>query len=460
MPRPNGCSGILVALLMAASVAAAADSSVVSGDTEQEALSNWPCFLEITPPAGNAGPWVDFVLPSAVFAKARFDLLDLLLYADDQREVPYALRVRVEQNVREPFPASRFNETEGPEGSTELTLDLQRNDIEHNEVELKMAGENYRRLVELEGSDDGNTWRPVQKEPLVFYVRGDTKLRDDSISYPPSRFRYLHVRLHRDPLVDKASVRIEDIQVFRRVEVPGERPKWPAEKGPREPVRTDYGPGSAWILSLGGDQIPVDRIELEIAENDFARDFTLEAGGLPESRQSFAAIASGVLQRKAGEKTRPLVVTFPETRAARLRLLVTDNRNRPLDIQTVSYLAPARQIVFATPSSPAPLKLYFGYVKAGEPAYDFARNLPERLIPEPMRATVGTPTDNPHYLPEPLPLTERWPALIYAVLGTVIVVLGIILISLSRAAIRTHDRIQAAGVPAEPEPVGRGPTEP
>ena len=122
---------------------------------------------------------------------------------------------------------------------------------------------------------------------------------------------------------------------------------------------------------------------------------------------------------------------------------MTDNRNPPLQIQSASYSAPARQIVFAPLEPGQPLRLYFGYPKAAETAYDFARNLPERLDPEPARTELGTRQQNPVYVPEPLPLTERWPALIYAVLIVVILVLGGILISLARAAIRTYDELQA-----------------
>lgn len=442
---------ILIGLLVASNVAAGGEVPA-AGLAAQESVARWPCYVELAPPANATGPLIDFVLPPSVFDRARIDLQDLRLYLADGRESPYALRVRVEKDAKESISARQYNVTEGRDGSSEVTLDLERADVEHNEVDVRVPGNDYRRLVELEGSDDGKTWRPVHKQTLVSFERGRQKLRDDSISYPPSRYRYLRLRVFRDPLVDKTSVTIESVSVLRSIELPGERLRLPAKLGVRTAVRTRGGPGSAWILDLGGDQTPVDQLEIDLADPDFVRDYTVEAGGLPDSKQRFSAITSGVLRRRAGEQIAPLKIEFNETRAARLRLLITDNRNAELTIRGVHFLAPAREVVCAKPASSQPLRLYFGNQKAGPTAYDFARNLPERLEPEPSRGQVGPRQDNRRFIPEPLPFSERWPALIYAVLSAVILVLGFILVSLSRAAIKTHDRIAAEALLAEVSP--------
>ena len=284
---------------LAASSVAAEPETPAERSVGAESLTSWAYYSDVRQPESATVPWIDFVLPPAVFDEARYDLQDLRLYTGE-REIPFALRVRVEKDIKDPFPATEFNRTEGPEGSSEVSLDLKQTDIEHNEVEIRVPGINYRRLVELEGSDDGSTWRPIQQQPLIHFERGDRKLRDDSISYPPSRYRYLRARVHRDPLVDKDPVPVESIRVFRRLQLPGERVRLPAQLGPRRPVRTDRGPGSAWVLTMGGQKTPVDQIEIEAADSDFVRDYEIEAGGLPNSREPFVRIANGVWQRRGG----------------------------------------------------------------------------------------------------------------------------------------------------------------
>ncbi len=134
---------------------------------------------------------------------------------------------------------------------------------------------------------------------------------------------------------------------------------------------------------------------------------------------------------------------FPEVTASRLRLVVIDHNNPPLDVRSATLAAPARQVVFASQAGrTGPLRLYVGNPKAAPPEYDFARNLPARLDPPPTRLTLGPGRPNPVFRPEPRPWTERWPWLIYVVLGSIATVLGGIILSLARKAITLYDARQ------------------
>ena len=114
-----------------------------------------------------------------------------------------------------------------------------------------------------------------------------------------------------------------------------------------------------------------------------------------------------------------LEITFPELKARHLRLIVTDYRNAPLNIRSATFSAAEREVIFENREGLAgPLRLYYGNPKAVAPHYDFAGNLPATLVPPPQRTQLeGGAIDNPVYRPEPLPLTERLPWLIYVVLG-------------------------------------------
>jgi hypothetical protein len=88
-----------------------------------------------------------------------------------------------------------------------------------------------------------------------------------------------------------------------------------------------------------------------------------------------------------------------------------------------------------------PLRLYFGNPKAQAPNYDFSRFLPATLVPEPSRAQWSSAgvQPNPTYVPEPKPWSERWPWLVYVVLGTASLVLLVILAVLARKALVKSD---------------------
>jgi hypothetical protein len=422
---------------------------VAAGPVEEPADPlhvRWPEFREIDLPMGGDGStWYDLIVPAEIFGRAREDSGDLRLFDAAGKELQYALRVRKSEYSQEPINASEFNRSTTDDDTSELTLDLGAEPAEHNEVELELPGEGFRRHAVLEASDDAREWRKLEEKNVFYFRSGDHELHDLRLAYPPSRFRYLRIRVERDTNVDRDPVNISAATVRRRVELPGEFLTVELAPGPREPVRAARGPGSAWMLDLGVDHLPCERLELEAGNEEFARDYLIEAGGPPDSDRGFVQIAQGQWSRKRGEPSRPLVAEFPEVRCARLRLVVTDYSNPPLELQGCRVSGAARQIVFArSESSQGPLRLFYGNLKAEPPHYDLERNLPAQLTPDPVRLSVGPPQSNPNYVPEPKPFTERWPWLIDVVLASAGVALAAIIVSLGRRAIAHADAQEAS----------------
>ena len=179
----------------------------------------------------------DFLVTPPVFDKARPDLGDLRLFDASGREVPYALRIRQPVFVDQPVAASEFNRVELPNGSMEVTLDLGENPPEQNSLDVVLPGTNYRRSAHLEGSDDNQQWKTlVDKASLVHFVSGNNtsgprEFDQRRIGYPPSRYRYLRLRVDRDPEVDDKPVDVGAVTVHRKVEVPGEMVTLDAQLG-------------------------------------------------------------------------------------------------------------------------------------------------------------------------------------------------------------------------------------
>jgi len=416
--------------------------------TAPESLKAWKHYQEVRlDEAGDAG-LIDFILTPETFGDARTDLADLRLYDADGREVPYALRIRRPQDSTVAAKAEPFNQVENADGSSQISLDLGETQIEHNEVEVKTSGTSFRRRVLMEGSSDREEWKKVAEEDIVRFKAESTNLVDQTISYSPCRYRYVRLTVHPDPREDKKAVGISEVVVRHRVKVPGEFDTRDASISKREPIRADGGPGSAWVIDLGGENVPCDRILVEVADAEFNRNYHIEAAGKENSARPFRTESYGVWQRRAGEKKTDLGAKFDEVSAARLKLVVTDNRNPQLQIRSVKVAAPVRAIVVEHKAALAsPLRLYSGNPDAEAPNYDFARNLPRQLASPPQRLSTGTRQANPQYEPEPLPLTERLPWLIYVILGAAVAVLLVLIINLARAAISVNDarQVQASG---------------
>jgi hypothetical protein len=428
--------GLILLVFTAVAMARWIPAAVAQASTSTS-MSSWPFFVNVTPQTSAAGTY-SFVVPIQVMDKSREDLADLRLYDAGGREIPYALRIRREIDDNREVTANVFNQA--AVGSiSEVSVDLGEYPGEHNQVEIDTSGRNFRRRVVVEGSDTSKEWRTLKSGEVIFGFEAQNRTAESNrISYPTSRYRYLRVRVVADELTDQEAPIITGVKVMMAIRVKGEQTTWETTVPSYQLLRNQGAPAATWTIDLGG-RVPCDRIILEVNDQSFSRPFQLEAVDDPQNSR---LLASGELTRRLGEQRRPLVITFDnEEYARKLRLLITDYSNQTLSISSIKAEAPARELIFDLKETDGqPLRLFFGNAKATAPHYDFEKELPARLATTqapPVRSDVGAVVSNPDYVPEPLPLTERIPWLIYLVLAASSIALALILMSLARTTLRT-----------------------
>jgi hypothetical protein len=438
-----------------------------------ESLEAWPWRQELTVPPPNPPPPVgggqgggelfEFTVPPGVFDKARPNLSDLRIADANGKRVPYALRVRRTELQQVPVKGQRpFNRTTNAAGKyAELSLALEdEGPIIHNEIEVNTTGNNFRRAVQVYGGDTDRLEKAAEIADK-YIVRYVIKGKDDKekvivdlrkVSYDLSRYPYLKVRVHADPSSKEETPSIESVIARRTTEVKGVDQTLPIQLGQREDVPGEGGPGSAWIIELPGrENVPWERLNFDVMEVAFVRPYRLEVANPDEPRQVIARgdWRRGTASQRPGGERRPLEIELPAgVSARRLRLVVTDFSNPPLTMTGARSILAARQVVFELPREKQhalPLRLYFGNPQATPPHYDFARTLPARAPQQPAQASLSGPVErNPEYQAPPLPLSERWPWLIYLVLGAASLVLLGVLAVLARQVMARHDAGQAA----------------
>jgi hypothetical protein len=393
-----------------------------------EPLSAWPYFKELRFFRAES-TLRDFVLDREVLNQARPDQADLRLYDGAGREIPYVLRVRHDVDTQSEFTVREFNRSVGG-AAAEVSCDLGVQPVEHNLVEIDTAGTNYRRLADVQGSADGVTWSTLASQAILFrFTAVGRSVEQLAVPYPASRYRYLRVRVSRDPQVDSEAPQITALRVRRAVRVQGEMVSFPAEREERDADRMDGRPASVWRIDLGG-RIPFERLSLEIATPAFSRQFELEIVDDPSAP---VLIASGELTRSA-ETGQPLSVAFAERIGRHLKLTVIDDRNPPLPIGAIAAIGAARQVIFEGAFAAAgPVRLYYGNPRAIEPNYDLGARIPANPG-NTVRLALSSQSANPVYRPEPKPFSERSPWLIYVILAAASLALAYILLSMARAA--------------------------
>ena len=399
----------------------------------QTSLSLWPYYIEVTPEKSAPGMY-DVIVPLAVFDKSGAELGDLRLFDSTNREIPYAIRVRKEIDEVEEFEGSLFNHAQVGSAS-EASVDLGEEPEEHNQVEIETLGTNFRRQVSIEGSDNGRDWRMLNDNGLLLsFSSENNSVESNRVSYPASRYRYLRVKVQRDSLTDNEAPRITAVTAMKAVREKGQLASWSVPVPSYELVRNQGAHASVWTIDLGA-RAPCDRLTLDVFDSSFSRPFQVES---VDDGQHVRLIASGTLTRHSGDEEKPLVIVFDnEENVRKLRLQITDYSNRTLTINSIQASAPARQLVFEL-KEPAsqPLRLYFGNTNVPAPHYDFETELQSKPSSEPAHSTFGDVSANPEYRPEPRPLTERVPWLIYLVLAISSIALAFILFSLARNAMR------------------------
>ena len=404
---------------------------------QPEDLSQWEWYQEVTLPILPAGNGlVDLVVPPSVFGQAALDLRDLRLADAANKTIPFALRIRTPRNEQTPLKHRTFNRVINPDHSVEISIDLGKEPPQHNEIEVNLAGTGYGRPLRLEGSADSKTWSKILDGVYVVHLKvAGRDIDQRRFTYPPSRFRYLRVQVRPDRVVEKDEPKLQSVEVYHSVSVPGESVTMPASLGPREPGRLYGEYSSAWEIDLGDKNVPCERLSLDVAETDFTRPFTIEL--VEPGNPSPQVIMSAQLQRQPGQRSASVEINLPQAVATRkLRLTIQDSRNPPLTITAVRFTAAVRQVVFpVSPGLKTPVRLYYGNPKAPHPNYDFAATLPASLDPPPGRAALSGPVSNPAYVPPAKAWTERWPYLVDGVLAIACAVLLGILFVLARTAI-------------------------
>ena len=393
-----------------------------------ESLSSWLYFKELRT-AGQARGYTDFVLDREVLDQARPNQEDLRLYDSAGHEIPYALRVRRDLVSSDAFPAREYNR--GVDGGTaQIYLDLGEQSQQHNEVEIDSGGNNFRRRVEVQGSADGAQWATLASSAIIFrFAAAGRTVEQRAVEYPVSRYRYLRIRVSRDPEIDQTAPELAGLQVRRAVHLQGEMLSTVARMEGRDADRVNARPASIWRLDLGG-QIPIERILVSISDAAFSRPFQLDDIDDPAAP---VMLASGELTRRESSAA-PTRIDFQEHAVRHLKLTVIDDRNPALAVMEVTAQGAARRVIFdGSPAAQGALRLYYGNPRALAPRYDFGVRLAPEPGPPATRVGLGSQRDNPVYRPEPKALSERAPWLIYIVLAAAGVVLAAILWSLARA---------------------------
>jgi hypothetical protein len=379
---------------------------------------------------GSAG-FVLLNLDEDVFNHASDNLSDLRVVDGSGTEVPYTIAAEGDRSETSSISARLFNKSFVPGESTVFTLDLGEAGKFHNRVIIHANSENFRRMVEIEGGDDGVSWRFLTRQGQIYNytVRDEIKpvsISDTTVIYPESTSRYLRVRI-----LDRgeAPLSISGASVVRALQVAARETKF----NPSVTITQNTQNRATEIeADLGVRGIPTRKVRLDISDANFNRQVDILSSN--DSGSNWKFISSNYIfrvntEKFSGENT---TLFYPEVQTRYLKFVIFNRDDQPLRAANVELFGILRKLVFNY-SQGNSYTLYYGNQKARRPEYDIERLFPYLDTGKMNQTSLAREEKNTDFkLPEPppVPLTERNPYVLPVALGIIVAILAFLLLRL------------------------------
>lgn len=376
-------------------------------------------------PKGFEGGMVYLPLDDAALAVG--SVAEYRVVKDGAEETPYRMVVEDGAVLEKELSSTVVAWTEaGAPDSVRIVLDLGADPPSANLVRLTLRGDGFSAAATA-GQSASTSESPTPLADTRVYRRG-AGFEKTSLTIQPLTQRYLHLTLTRE---EGKLPRVEAVRVFSALTIRRRTEPVAATASFRQDARRQ-----ATVVELDPGRPVRDLAELRftIAEPVFDRPVALAAAAVepaPGEDIAYGWRGEARLARKKPAEPAVVAASIPEARF--LRLSIANGDDRPLTVKGVELIRTRRGLIFsAEPRSR--YALWYGREAAPAPSYDLSK-LP--LAPPDTLAEVALePARALPVTPPAVPWSERHPALFWAMLAGVALVLVAVIIGAMRAAAR------------------------
>ena len=377
---------------------------------------------------------VEVEVDPEVYAQAQPGLGDVRLTAtgtDGEREIPYQLLVEAGDQRRASVPVEMQDLGHIPNDHTSFVLRVESEGDLHSEAEIQTSSANFQRRVAVSASDDGETWRVLQENGVIFNLsipeRGFSA-GDTSVRYPSSSARFLRIQIFDE---DQEPLAIQGAVVLFAQTLEPRRHRLPLDIVERveDPERKQ----TILLLRASHAGFPVDTISLDIPYRNFYREAIVEGSydsiyWIP--LQSGEILYDFDTPKFVGDDRE---LQFGESRYLHYRITIFNEDNPPLPVERPMASGFARKLVF-TAAAGETHRLYYGNQEASAPSYELEKLFPYLVTEDLPVARLGNHEVNSALAPqlEVVPFTERYPWLLPGVVAAAALLVGLFLASLIR----------------------------
>ena len=400
-------------------------------------------YQEVRAPDPRPGPdtLAALVLNDEVFAELNLRASNLRLFEADQREVPYLLRPRTEQlthTEERSFPVAPLTFREMKDNRAEIVVARPAEPGVPVALLLHSGQANYEKRITVSGSRDQQNWTTLTESQPVFDYTRYVDVRNNRVTLPPGEWAFYRIEISNlaedrkavftevirqlqggaeqvteteTARIRQEPFRVERLELVLQQERPQrERPVLTRWKVPAFEVHHDP---TAHVTHVEFElrRQPLVALWLVPRDRNFSRRASVSGTDESGPNASWLGLANATLTRieaAAGHQPQLKLDLGEPRRFARYRIVLYNQDNPPLDIESVQAEAETWEALFFPPAGP--VRLYVGGPVAVAPQYDIGAVLAASPRPEPQLWTVAPAATNPAYrvaTPPKAPLSGR-----------------------------------------------------
>lgn len=366
------------------------------------------------------------LLPQNLNLSEKSDLSDVRIIDARGVEVPYAVVFETEVVNEATLKGREFNREYPDPSTSRVTVDFGA-PVTKNKITVQTEGNNFRRSLRVEGSDDLRAWATILQQGWLIAAGDTPEKRFESFDIGSNNYRYLRVSVtkmpeeQKPPEVRQVSFRYTVIRKPQETTIPGTLLQ-SRIKGGTSIVELDFGLRNLSMqrfrLLLGRDPARIFEKECKLSgRNSLQHEerIRFESGEYGKSRKvetSWEHLGSGtVFQNTQGELSLDLKIP---SRFRYLRIEIENGDGPPLDISGVTAFMTPAYLVFE-PAGQSRFDVYTGNPAAPEPRYESAKMLRVLDIQTLTKCPLTTLEERTGVKPKAKPEAQRFVWIVLAV---------------------------------------------
>lgn len=327
--------------------------------------------------------WHEVELSSEIFSKVKPNLSDIRIFGitenNDTIEAPYIFKVASETLSRHPIAFNRINTSNTAVGYF-FTFKVPTKDAV-NHIKLDFDTKNFDWRVRLEGSQDQKNWFEILDDYRILSLHNtQTDFEFTELVFPDSKYEYYRLQINAEshPKLNKAILYQETFTEGESVDYQVKNFKIDENSNKNE---TEIS------VSLA-QAVPVSQLKINLKDKfDYYRPIRISYvsdSTKPEKAWAYRYrnLTAGTLNSLEDNNFK-----FNSTILQRLKVLIDNGDNQPLDITSVSAKGYTHNLI-ARFTEPATYYLAYGNPTAKKPQYDIAR-FTDKIPKAPSQIKIG-----------------------------------------------------------------------